>query len=657
MTGILGNSKVFIGFIKPRRADFGTILESTFQVTMDGPQNSLPATIGRYEIKRLLGSGAMGSVYLAEDPRIKRKVAVKVVKMDAMRSDADRQEFMLRFQREAEISGLLNHPAIVAIYDVGESDLGPFLAMEYVPGQPLDDIIKSGNPFALKDKIRIAAGVAEALDHAHAAGIVHRDVKPGNVMITEDGRPKLMDFGIAKREDANLTQTGTFLGTPSYASPEQIREGTVDGRSDLFSFAVLVFEMLSGVSPFPGNSINTILYRIVNEPPVEVQPPVLGILPGGWQRIFFRALAKKPADRYPTCSVFVKDLMDAATEIEKTERRELLGIMHLSGDVPMPPIVSRAHDETMMERSPALMVAQRKSRGGLIAASILGLGLLTGVGLYVMKGGQRVLLKSEPPGSQVQVDGKVMESMNVSLKNGQKVQINHKGFESLEFTYDSSKPLPELKLKPIEGEITLTSEPAGATVTFDSDKKTGVTPLTVVWNQGQKHDLSLQKGELRFDRNYQMGEKPEGALKLENPDDKSPLDPTAAGSLKLSGGFPVRVRIDGKDAGELSNSIKLPIPQGAHKVELSNAALYFRETRIMTVKPGQTVPVNVPGTAHITVETYPGSDKVSVDGSPTGVDSDGGSTITLSRGRHVLTVKGTRQTVEITGDQRVRFKI
>ena len=128
---------------------------------MDGPQNPLPSAIGRYEIKRLLGSGAMGSVYLAEDPRIKRKVAVKVVKMDAMRSDADRQEYMLRFQREAEISGLLNHPGIVAIYDVGESALGPFLAMEFVPGEPLDHIIKSGAPFPIKDKLRIAAGVAE----------------------------------------------------------------------------------------------------------------------------------------------------------------------------------------------------------------------------------------------------------------------------------------------------------------------------------------------------------------------------------------------------------------------------------------------------------------------------------------------------------------
>src|SRR5208283_3435648 len=145
---------------------------------------NLPTSIGRYEVKSLLGSGAMGSVYLAEDPRIKRKLAIKVIRLDTLRNDAERHEFLARFQREAEVSGVLNDPGIVIIYDVGDSDLGPFLAMEFVPGKPLDALIKSGEPLPLKDRLSIAAGVASALDHAHSKGIVHRDVKPGNVMIT-----------------------------------------------------------------------------------------------------------------------------------------------------------------------------------------------------------------------------------------------------------------------------------------------------------------------------------------------------------------------------------------------------------------------------------------------------------------------------------------
>jgi serine/threonine protein kinase len=660
LTGNFCKSKVFIVFAKRKTPDFGTLFYCPFQVTMDGPQNSLPTAIGRYEIKRLLGSGAMGSVYLAEDPRIKRKVAVKVVKMDAMRSDADRQEYMLRFQREAEISGLLNHPSIVAIYDVGESELGPFLAMEFVPGEPLDHIIKSGAPFPIKDKLRIAAGVAEALDHAHAAGIVHRDVKPGNVMITVDGRPKLMDFGIAKREDASLTQTGTFLGTPSYASPEQIREGSVDGRSDQFSFAVLVFEMLSGVSPFPGNSINTILYRIVNEPPIEVQPPVLGILPGGWQRIFFRALSKKPADRYASCSAFVKDLMDATSEIEKDERRELLGIMHMGGNAPLPPIVSRASDETIMDSSsPSIMVARRKNKGGIIAASILGLGLLTGVGLYVMKGGQRVLVTSEPKNATIFKNGKPVEGVtptNVQLKAGDIVRIEHKGFEPVTIPYKEGEKV-QSKLTAKEEDIWLKSLPAGAAVTLGGELLKEKTPVKVHWNQGKKNPLSMKLGELTFNHDYAMGELPGDAAIQLKPAEAMPSDPNAPATLTLSGGFPVKVRIDGQAAVELTSSSKIPLTAGTHKLEFSNASVFYRDSRPITVVGGQNVTIAVPGTAKITVETHPGSDKVSVDGTLTPVESDGSGSITVSRGRHVISVRGTKQTVEVNGDKKIEFKI
>lgn len=626
---------------------------------MDAPQNPLPSAIGRYEIKRLLGSGAMGSVYLAEDPRIKRKVAVKVVKMDAMRSDADRQEYMLRFQREAEISGVLNHPGIVAIYDVGESELGPFLAMEFVPGEPLDHIIKSGAPLPIRDKLRIAAGVAEALDHAHAAGIVHRDVKPGNVMITADGRPKLMDFGIAKREDASLTQTGTFLGTPSYASPEQIRGVPMDGRSDQFSFGVLVFEMLSGVSPFPGNSINTILYRIVNEPPLEVQPPVLGILPGGWQRILFRALAKKPADRYPSCSAFVRDLMDATPEIEKDKRTEILDIMHMGGNVPMPPVSSRAIDEPMMDSSPSIVVAPRKNKGGLVAASILVLGFLAGVGFFLMKGGQRVLVNSDPPKSTVFVDDKKVEGetpVNVPLKAGNIVRIEHKGFEPAIIQYiEGEKLQPKLKAK--ASEIMLRSDPSGAMVTLDTAQM-GATPVKVSWNQGTKHSLSMKKDDQIFNHDYPMGELPgEAPIRLSNPTEITPPDPNAQATLKHTGGFPVRVRIDGRDAGELTSSSRITLTPGTHKLELSNASVFYRDSRSVTVKSGQVVQINVPGTANITVDTFPTYDKVSVDGVPTGIDSDNNRSITVSRGPHVITVKGTKFPVNISDDQPVRFKI
>ncbi|HEX9082216.1 MAG TPA: serine/threonine-protein kinase, partial [Holophagaceae bacterium] len=416
-----------------------------------GDSENLPQTIGRYQVLRLLGAGAMGSVVLAEDPKIKRKVAIKLVKLDSVRNEADRHEFLMRFQREAEVSGLLNHPGIVAIYDVGEEEgLGPFLAMEYVAGRPLDALMKAGLTVPIKEKLRIAASIAEALDHAHAKGIVHRDVKPGNVMVGEDGRVKLMDFGIAKREDASLTQTGTFLGTPSYASPEQIKEGTVDARSDIFSFGVLVFELMSGQSPFPGTSINTILYRIVNEPPVEVQPPVLGILPEGWRRVFERVLAKKPSDRHPSCAAFIRDLMDAVVEMAKDDRREVMGLLKMSGDVPIPEIVSRSHEETMLvPPSPA-------KRRSWIPWAIGGLVALVGLAWLLFRGdrGVRFQINTQPSGAQVFVNDLEVgrTPLNQLLRPGDRLRFSLKGYQPNAYEVKAGVTPPVFPLLPVVSE-------------------------------------------------------------------------------------------------------------------------------------------------------------------------------------------------------------
>lgn len=622
----------------------------------------LPETIGRYEVRRLLGAGAMGSVWLAEDPRIKRKVAIKTVKLDALRSEADRHEFMMRFQREAEISGLLNHPGIVAIYDFGESDLGPFLAMEYVAGQPLDGLMKSGATMPLRDKLRIAAGIAEALDHAHHHGIVHRDVKPGNVMITEDGRPKLMDFGIAKREDANLTQTGTFLGTPSYASPEQIREGTVDNRSDIFSFGVLVFELLSGMSPFPGNSINTILYRIVNEPPVEVKPPVLGVLPDGWARIFGRVLAKKPADRFESCALFVKELMESSTDLHIEEKRELLGILKMGTQMAPAPIVNVAGQQTVYTPH-ATHPPSRRGKGGLLAGGAAAVLALAAGGWFLFsRGGDRLLVATQPPKADVYIDGEKVgatDTVPIAFKAGAKVKIEAKGFEPFEKTLQAPTDLPRsLVLKEIVKPVTLKSEPSGATVLLNGEMK-GTTPLTLDWKHGHDYKLTLTKGEgLAFTRDFKAGEAPDGEVfKLVDASTASAVDPTAAGLLKVAGAFPVRVRIDGADKGELGPKGQ-PLPPGTYKVELSNPKVFYRETRSVTVKPGQTATVNTPALGSILVETFPGVGTVSVDGVSTGVESDGSTPIKVSRGGHLVSVKGSRQSVEVNGEgQKVKFKI
>lgn len=634
-----------------------------------GEQDKQPQTIGRYEVLRVLGAGAMGSVVLAEDPRIKRKVAIKTVKMDAIRNEADRYEFLARFQREAEVSGVLNHPGIVAIYDVGECDLGPFLAMEYVAGKPLDHFIKNQVPMALSQKLRIAAQVAEALDHAHSKGIIHRDVKPGNVMVADEGHPKLMDFGIAKREDAGLTQTGTFLGTPSYASPEQIKEGTVDNRSDIFSFGVMVFELLSGQSPFPGTSINTILYRIVNEPPVEVKPPVTGILPEAWARVFDKALAKKPQDRHASCTAFVRDLVDAVVgpEMDQTGRRELLGILKQGGDVPLPPITSRAHDETMMVPQPDVSKGPRWAMvgGGLAVA---GVAVLL---LFGLRGGNKVLLKTKPDGAVVFINEKKQElpSGNLfALKDGDSIRFEKKGFQNTPpIPYSKKEPFPnELPLISIVSEVVIKSDPEGAVLVIDTipQGQTTAEGLRVErWDQGTEHVVTLSKGDLRYDHIYKPGELPAPLLQLKRSTvgQEPPLDPTAKGFLTLKGGFSVTVRVDGKDAGALSPGGRLPLAPGTYKVELASAKVFFKDAKTITINAGQGSSLGLPATAQITVETFPGSGRVFIDGVDAGIESDGGTPVEVALGPHTFTVRGPRgsksESRTVVKDDLVRFPL
>jgi tRNA A-37 threonylcarbamoyl transferase component Bud32 len=630
---------------------------------MDVNENS-PRYVGRYEIKALLGAGAMGSVYLAEDPRIKRQLAIKVIRLDTLRSEEERHEYLARFQREAEVSGVLNNPGIVTIYDLGDSELGPYLAMEYVAGQPLDALIRSGEPLALKDKLAIAGGIAAALDHAHARGIVHRDVKPANVMITADHKPKLMDFGIAKRDDASLTATGIFLGTPSYASPEQIKEGSADRRSDLFSFGVLVFELLSGCLPFPGTSINTILYKIVNEPPAVPEPPVPGLLPEGWQRVFAKVLAKDPAQRHATCSAFVRDLLDCCADLGRTERLHLLaglrgdgestGALAVTGAAAAPPAAARRRDSRSLLW---LLVG-----GGLVAVAAGGF-------LLFRRGPVPVLIDTEPPGAVVTKDGVAVGNtpVTVPMQAGQHLRLERKGFQPKVYEYQSGDHPNKLALEPVTSQEVLATEPPGATVVLDATRLDGLTPLTVTWNQGQKHDLTftlggqtlaftLLEGETPGGRVFTLGGRAEPRATAE----PASVDAKAPGGIRFTGDYEVHVRLDGKDLGPVRAGGTLPAAPGAHRLELANAKLFFRESRTVTVAPGQTLALALPGTARLTVETFPNSGMVVVDGQPTQVESDGATAITLTRGAHTVSIQGhpgSSKPVNVQTDMPLKFKL
>ena len=267
---------------------------------------------GRYEILTELGRGAMGIVYKARDPKINRVVAVKTISLAGQPAEEE-LEYRQRFFREAEAAGRLSHPGIVTVFDVGEEPetRAPYIVMEFVAGQSLDKLLLSRGDHKLPPEaaLQIALELAEALDCAHAQGVVHRDLKPANILLTEDGHAKIADFGVAKLNLANITLAGRTLGTPAYMSPEQLNDEPVDGRSDLFSLGVILYTLLTGYRPFQGNSALTVAFKVVNRDPIPAT--ILDTeLPSGLDYIISRAIAKDPSQRYQRGMEIVQDIQD-----------------------------------------------------------------------------------------------------------------------------------------------------------------------------------------------------------------------------------------------------------------------------------------------------------------------------------------------------------
>ena len=262
-------------------------------------------TIGKFEILDVLGQGGMGTVYRARDPVLDRLVALKTVSADVVSSP----DALARFQREARAAARLQHPNIVTIFELGESEGSPFIAMELLEGRDLAEAMNPPGKLALAEKVQIVSEVCRGLDYAHKRGVVHRDIKPANIRILHDGHVKLVDFGIARLGESNLTQTGIVLGTPSYLAPELLSGGRVDHRADLWAVGVVLYELLAGRRPFQAPTFVGLAYRIVHEPLPPLDGAALG-LPAELPSVLSRALAKDPGARYP-------DMAELAAAIER----------------------------------------------------------------------------------------------------------------------------------------------------------------------------------------------------------------------------------------------------------------------------------------------------------------------------------------------------
>jgi serine/threonine protein kinase len=437
-----------------------------------------PTTIGRYRVMGTLGEGAMGMVYLAQDPLLKRGVAIKIVQGAAL----SRRNALRRFQREAEISARLNHPNIVTVFDVGEEpSIGPFIAMEYVEGESLRDRLRHG-PLAPDEAISILGQLRSALEAAHRVDIVHRDVKPDNLIITPDGRLKLMDFGIARDEDPSVTATSAYMGTPAYAAPELLAGQRANPATDRWAFAVTAFECIVGASPFSGDTISATLFLIAHEAPrfpVGMSPRL--------RELFKQAFDKEPGNRHPDLSTFMTELAEALP-MDKESRaraRMQLGAPITSGWTPLT-LPSIEAEEDLSARHRWIWI-------GAFAALLL----IAGAWAWWTRAPRIISVESEPSGALVLADGKALGETplrNLRIGPGAKtLHLEKKGYVALDHQLSSEERALRLKLKAAPFLIQVHSEPAGAHVFLDGKLK-GETPLADLEIPGEStHTLKIEK--------------------------------------------------------------------------------------------------------------------------------------------------------------------
>lgn len=346
-----------------------------------------PKKLGKYEIRGELGQGAMGIVYDGFDPMIGRRVALKTVRREQL-DRAEVEEILARFKREAQAAGRLNHPNVVQIYEYGEDNGTAFIAMEFVEGRELKDYFDSNERFPMAEIVRIMGQLLEALDYSHKNGVVHRDIKPANIILLKDGTVKVADFGIARIESSNLTQAGSVLGTPSYMSPEQFMGQTVDGRSDLFSAGVILYQFLTGEKPFTG-ALTTIMHKVLKEDPAA--PSELNVqVPRPFDALIRKALAKRPDERFQSGREFAGALKLAAAGQAAPEA----GDATLVNDAEAT-LVSAAEQTLATERpvappkpapAPAAAPANKPARG-LATAIVAGIAVIgLGAAAYVFMG-------------------------------------------------------------------------------------------------------------------------------------------------------------------------------------------------------------------------------------------------------------------------------
>ena len=600
----------------------------------------MPQRIGRYHILRELGRGAMGVVYLADDPTLKRQVAIKTISLAQELSPRDREEARRRFLREAQAAAGLIHPGIVLILDVGVDAGDLFIAMEYIQGATLEEFTSFPDLLPVERSLQHIAEACEALDLAHRQKIVHRDLKPANLMVADGERLKITDFGLAKDPSTSLTHTGTLVGTPSYMSPEQIQGRELDGRSDLFSLGIVLYELLTGEKPFPGDSISTVIYRVLHEEPAlpsqrnPAVPPILDAL-------VLRALHKNPVSRFQTGAEFSRALRDPAAF---AARHPPAAITQVRGALP------GAAAESVPVRTPRRMPPRPaapppRRQGGvmkglvltLVALALIGFALTAFVprvrdlvrgrvmprllailpsGLGGHAGGPpAVQLASDEFGVDFLLEGRPLSSDRIpwrpelagavveasdGCRRGERVLPQQPGRELFHV------PLTE----PVRRRLTLATDPPGATVILDGEERTGRTPGSYQVDACVDHQVSLELAGYRPGRIWLPEDGDWDSLTLGT----VRLSALPEGSLQWESPYTLTVYAGDRRLGTTDETLLLP--PGRHSLTLANEAHRVRLEQEVEVKSGarQLLRAEPPPLGDVRVNAYPGNASILIDG-------------------------------------------
>ena len=437
-------------------------------------------TFGRYVLNELVGEGSMGRVYRAFDPLAQRPVAIKTVRPE-YRSGPDAEEYLARFRREAQAAAGLSHPNIVTVFDVGED----YFVMELLEGTTLDEVLRSQGRLSPAAALAILGPIGEAMDLAHSKDIVHRDIKPANIFLLRDGRPKIMDFGVAHLRAAAMTASGTLWGSPSYMAPEQVTNSRASSATDLFSLGIVAYQMLTGRKPFEGENISEVLYRVVHtvEAPLTASAPEL---PAHYDAVFRCALSKDPAARFRTAAALVAALgpegaegstpSAAVVSNAEVETHELKGLRRRAGDRRVTALVERAR--RWLTRRPWA------AAGAIVATCLIVLLGIEGRLPWVSSGAALEVL-TEPPHAVVSIDGVAVGKTPLTRRGlgvgAHTLQVSLPGYAPTEMTLElGDDPLPtpvRFVLQPTAAGLRVASDPSGATVRVDG-AVVGATPLS-----------------------------------------------------------------------------------------------------------------------------------------------------------------------------------